>query len=263
MDLDITFGNHTMKTAVYIKMVAHDQLLLSEGACQQLRILHYHPSVELWRGSKKRPAQQQTDNASLTSEPQNDTSVIPGNSQDQEAAVPMVHVNLLQSTHVLPHQSKVVEVVMPDLRGQGGCYLVEPSSLDSRLRTGPIALQVSSDEPVFAVISNPSGVSVTLEVEDQLGEATPVDVVESPERADEPKSIQETLRVRKVQSKPVSWRTEQLVEIIGIPEALTPQQREFLNFVTEHHNVFALEEYERGETSLVEMKLDTGDAHPR
>ena len=33
MDLDITFGDKTMKTAVYIKMDAVDQLLLLEGVC--------------------------------------------------------------------------------------------------------------------------------------------------------------------------------------------------------------------------------------
>ena len=120
-----------MKTAVYIKMDAHDQLLLSEGACRQLGILRYHPSVEGWRGGKKRPAQQEMDNASPRGEPQNDTPATPEDSQDQGATVPMVHVNLLQSTHVLPHQSKVVEVMVPDNSGRGGCYLVEPSSLDS------------------------------------------------------------------------------------------------------------------------------------
>ena len=48
MDLDSFFGDHTIKTPVYIKMDAHDQLLLSEGVCRQLEILHYHPSVERW-----------------------------------------------------------------------------------------------------------------------------------------------------------------------------------------------------------------------
>ena len=33
MDLGVSFGNKTMKTAIYIKMDAHDQLLLSEGVC--------------------------------------------------------------------------------------------------------------------------------------------------------------------------------------------------------------------------------------
>ena len=53
-------------------------------------------------------------------------------------------------------------------------------------------------------------------------------------------------------------------EGVGKPETLTPpQQEEFFQFLTGHHNVFALEEYERGETDLIEMKVDTGDAHPR
>ena len=39
MDLDITFGDLTKSTPVYIKMDAPDQLLLSEGVCRQLGII--------------------------------------------------------------------------------------------------------------------------------------------------------------------------------------------------------------------------------
>jgi len=46
MNLIITFGEHTIRTPVYIKKNAHDGLLLSEGVCRQLRILHYHPNVK-------------------------------------------------------------------------------------------------------------------------------------------------------------------------------------------------------------------------
>ena len=46
MDLDITFGERTMCTPVYIKMDAHDGLLLSEGVCRQLGILSYHQDVK-------------------------------------------------------------------------------------------------------------------------------------------------------------------------------------------------------------------------
>lgn len=45
MDLTIAFGEKTMVTPVYIKMDAHDQLLLSEGVCRQLDIVCYHPEV--------------------------------------------------------------------------------------------------------------------------------------------------------------------------------------------------------------------------
>ena len=47
MDLDISFGDQTMCTPVYIKMDVHDQLL-SEGVCRQLGIVTYHPDVETW-----------------------------------------------------------------------------------------------------------------------------------------------------------------------------------------------------------------------
>ena len=61
----------------------------------------------------------------------------------------------------------------------------------------------------------------------------------------------------------MSWRREQLKESVGALETLTSsQQQEFLDFLIEHHNVFALEEYECGETDLVKMEINTGDAHP-
>ncbi len=54
MDLDLTFKDKTMRTAVYIKMDAHDQLLLSEGICRQLGIVKYDPEVQVWRGGRRR-----------------------------------------------------------------------------------------------------------------------------------------------------------------------------------------------------------------
>ena len=45
MQLEISFEEEKMKTSVYIKMDAYDQLLLSEGVCRQLGITIYHPDV--------------------------------------------------------------------------------------------------------------------------------------------------------------------------------------------------------------------------
>lgn len=47
LDLDVSFGE---KTAVYIKMDVHDQLLLSEGVCHQLGIITYHQNIQRWQG---------------------------------------------------------------------------------------------------------------------------------------------------------------------------------------------------------------------
>ena len=45
LDLDITFQDRTMKTPVYLKMNAREQLILSEGVCRQLGIVRYHEQV--------------------------------------------------------------------------------------------------------------------------------------------------------------------------------------------------------------------------
>jgi len=45
LDLDINFIFRTMNAVVYLKMDAHDDLLLSEGECHHLCIVTYHPNV--------------------------------------------------------------------------------------------------------------------------------------------------------------------------------------------------------------------------
>ena len=92
MDLSIAFGKKTMVTPVYIKMDAHDQLLLSEGVCRQLDIVSYHPEVEDLNCQKK-------------GEP------------------PQVH--LLKSFSLLPYQSAVVPV---RATGVQGTHMFEPST---------------------------------------------------------------------------------------------------------------------------------------
>ena len=47
IDLDITFCGTTLKTPVYVKLDAPEQMLLSEGVCQQLGIISYHPEILL------------------------------------------------------------------------------------------------------------------------------------------------------------------------------------------------------------------------
>ena len=100
-----------------------------------------------------------------------------------------------------------------------------------------------------------------------LGEATPVAVVCPTSGADlenPNESTQEQATLRRIQSKPTAWRKKKLVESVGNLETLTPpHRRELLNFLERHHIAFALEEHERGETDLVEMTIETGNAEPR
>lgn len=48
LELDISFNGRTMKTPVYVKVDATEQLLLGEGACRQLHIV-MEPSPSYWR----------------------------------------------------------------------------------------------------------------------------------------------------------------------------------------------------------------------
>ena len=50
MDLEIIFDGKVLCSPIYIKMDAHEQLLLSEGVCSQLGIVEYHQNV--WPGRK-------------------------------------------------------------------------------------------------------------------------------------------------------------------------------------------------------------------
>lgn len=154
MDLDVTFNDTTIKTPVYIKMNAPDQLLLSKGICHQLGIISYHPDVEVWRGGKlknkkKTPA---------------------------TAQVPTVHVRLLQTTRVPPHQSAVVAVQVDKQHHRGPLVLESNPSLEES--TG-LFIDTALIRPGQAciLISNPMGYTQKIQKGTQLGMATRAKVV--------------------------------------------------------------------------------------
>ena len=89
MDLDVTFQDWTMKTPVYIKMNASEQLLLSEGVCRQLGIISYHSDVEPGHGGKGAAE-----------------ALVEGS----ECSVPMVRVQLVRGVRLAPNQSVAAEV---------------------------------------------------------------------------------------------------------------------------------------------------------
>ena len=85
LDFDITFDGQTLKTPVYLKMDAKEQLLILEGVCRQLGIVKYHKEV------------------------------VPGDSarrddQAEEVYVPSVWVWLVQAVKLRPDESVVAEV---------------------------------------------------------------------------------------------------------------------------------------------------------
>ena len=98
MELDVSFGERTMKTSVYIKMDAYDQLLLSEGVCRQLGIISYHSDI--YPGKRKQKDDNKADNASSTDSVDNEG--------DGNVVVPTVLVQLVTGVKLsLQHGTKV------------------------------------------------------------------------------------------------------------------------------------------------------------
>ena len=110
IDLDISFDGRTMCTPVYIKMDAKDQLLLSEGVCNQLHIITYHSTV--------------TD-AQLDVTHQHMPAVI----------VPCVRVKLLQTVRIPPFQSKNVPVQLEGTTTPNQSFLIELCELHCSHKT--------------------------------------------------------------------------------------------------------------------------------
>ena len=58
-------------------------------------------------------------------------------------------------------------------------------------------------------------------------------------------------------------RKTKLLDVLELPDLPPTDQKILCEFLVDHHNVFSLEEGERGETDLVRMAIDTCDASPR
>ena len=117
LTLDITYGETTMSTSVYVKMDTCDQLLLSEGVCRQLGIISYHPDVRPWN----------KDNGELVLQPSDkQKESITTTLSQKDARVPQVRVRLLQSVKVLPQHTKNVKVQVDRECRSGEPMLLEP-----------------------------------------------------------------------------------------------------------------------------------------
>ena len=258
MDLDVSFGDRCMRTPVYIKMNAPDQLLLSEGVCRQLGIVKYHEDVQKWRGGRKPAVKAET---------------------PKDAKVPSIRVKLVQSLRLSPQQSAIVEVHV-DSHGAGSPMYVEcnPHLEDETgLCAEDVLLQPNADGHARMVFSNLSSYTQVAEGGTTIGKAVTATVVEAegpwepednlPVRSEslEPQPEDETGEVRRVrESDDILQRKQRLRELVPETALLDASQKDQLyNFLTDHHQAFCLDELERGETDLIQLYIDTGDASPR
>ena len=269
IELEITFEEKKMVTTVYVKMDAYDQLLLSEGVCRQLGILHYHPSVRPWVERNGGDILDEKQKDGTHSEIQTEKM----GTGPRDMIVPTVRVKLLQALSILPLQRKAVKVEVTEDGSVSGPLLLEPLQLLSDVVTlEPSLLEVRCGIACIE-LTNRQGYTQHLDEGLLLGEATEAEVVLSmPDEGDNLSTGQpvtgddaDNSCVRRVQeTKNVKWRKEKISELFWDDLNLGEEHKKsFCEFLMQHHLAFSLEDGERGETDLLQLEIDTGEALPK
>ena len=243
MELEISFHGKTMRTMVYVKMDAPDQLLLSEGVCRQLEIVTYHRSLH------------QVEQHQISAE---DTLVRELPTSEGTTLVPCVRVSLVQSLKLLPSQSVVVPVRVEG-EFEPACQTMFAEGCNGLERdTGLILEEAVLLRPekglTHLVVTNLSGFTTTVPAGTTVGVAEPVEMLST----DDDSGITDDTSVRTLSSSTVGWRKKRLFEKLRFKEASEAEEEQLKEFLTEHHSVFRLEDGERGEMDLITMGIDTG-----
>ena len=183
--------------------------------------------------------------------------------QDPEEQV--VRVRLLQTVWAPPHQ----------------CDLARATT-DPKLSIGPIVFELSErmeqewgilaedslvepqdDGTIQVALTNLTGITQMVNAGETIGDVTGTSVV-----CAEKFEVSEVkiMSARNDSEQILAWercRQEKLKEAIGELDLPNEENETFQTFLTRHHCAFCLEPGERGETDLIRMEIDTGDAHPR
>ena len=171
-----------------------------------------------------------------------------------------------------------------------GTVLLEPSeSLDQSLQVEESLLEVKEDGSTAIVIRNNSSSSCQLNKGMELGQAVgaavvdhtqqeslqtqqlPDNVVSLPAESEVIQQLPKILNVSSVaigtgkSSECVKWRQQQLGNLLRSTERQLSEKDHLLleELLCEYHDVFSLEEDERGETDMIEFEINTGDEPPK
>ena len=292
MQLDVSFEDKSMKTWVYVKMNASEPLLLSEGVCRQLGIITYHPEVK--------PGHRGVDIGA------------------EKGCVPTFKVKLIQTVRLAPNQRTLAEVCFVD-NTSIGCQN-EESNADSTRSESFINDQTSgevkdkechtllletnqemqdhlgvkidkglcNEAQVTAriALTNCLTFSQKLEKDTIVGEAFPVEVIQSRPRQEKPKSngSQPSSKFKSSSSDRPDSQVQTVVCTNFSEDKVIPRQKQLrmtverdwtnhlvseeeghklVQLLESYHDVFCLEAGERGETDLVQLHIDTEGASPR
>ena len=114
------------------------------------------------------------------------------------------------------------------------------------------------------VLTNYLGFTQKLERGEEIGRVLPVDLVEPEETSKGVVSqvVTGEQNTPSVKEEEVKQRKEKLREALNPELDGTPGEEQLSGLLEEYHEVFSLSKGNRGETDLIELHIDTGDATP-
>ena len=183
----------------------------------------------------------------------------------RDVVVPMVRISLVTSLQVPSYQSVLAEV-RTDLPYVDTDPLLLQYRQDAKESLGvqaeDVLIHLSQDQPGKVLLSNATGFTQHLEAGEFLGEAAPVVIVSPPDP-----EIVRAFTVTTSQDDATDCREKRrrqtLKKSLEEPD-LPPQEKQaLLEFLTKYHHAFSLEDGERGETDLIYMEINTGEARPK
>ena len=124
-------------------------------------------------------------------------------------------------------------------------------------------IRLDKDNTGYLVIANPTGFTQSLAGNTRVGGASPVTVEERTETKGGCDVCRVSVGGLQEDRDRVQWRKRKLESLLEEPHLPSQEKMQFLTFLADHHHMFSLEEGERGETGLVQMEIDTGDARPK
>ena len=201
----------------------------------------------------------------------NSLRMVEDEAQIQEGAdtAPTAHnarIYLLQSLRLLPRQSAFARVKLVGDAPASDSILLECDDLIEETFNVCISsalVHASGDNAAQVLVSNPSGFTQSIEEGTDLGSAVPVTVEAPDELTQHSRTLMVTSTMKDRIPEEIQARRLKLEAILEEPDLPENEKMALLNFLLDRHHAFCLEEGERGETDLVQMKIDTGNAHPK
>ena len=236
--MKIEFGEKSIVEIVYVRLDTENTLLLSEKVCSELGIVSYHPDVQ----TTPEPAIAKKNKKGKITLVQ--TVRLPADS----CAIVQVKVAGLTDNHLLlePDESWRNTVIVAD------CLLKNDGS-----GTAPI------------ILSNASLSTQILKKGTYLGKAATVNLINSEDDNDSQEAENDLplIEAQTYSNERVCWQKQKLGRQIQIQcpssQSLSAEEmNKLLTTLEQYHDVFSLEDEDRGETNHVEFTIDTGDSAP-